>query len=61
MDESRGKMRMSEIQQLNYLEQCIKESLRLYPSVPFISRQVTQDLHLSKQYFLYYFLHIFFF
>ncbi|KAJ8670667.1 hypothetical protein QAD02_001926 [Eretmocerus hayati] len=38
----------TEIAQLHYLEMCIKESLRLYPSVPFISRKLGQDLQLSK-------------
>ncbi|XP_031777513.1 cytochrome P450 4AB6 isoform X2 [Nasonia vitripennis] len=48
LEKSEGKMGVPEIQQLNYLELCIKESLRLYPSVPFISRGVTKDLHLKN-------------
>ena len=47
--ESNGKMGMAEIQRFAYLERCIKEALRLYPSVPFISRTIRQDLQLSKQ------------
>ncbi|NP_001165985.1 cytochrome P450 4AB4 precursor [Nasonia vitripennis] len=46
-NKSGGKMGYSEIQQLQYLEMCIKESLRLYPSVPFISRQLKKDLQLK--------------
>lgn len=42
-----GQIHMTEIQGLNYLEQCIKETLRLYPSVPFISREIKEDLQLS--------------
>lgn len=32
---------------MEYLERCIKESLRLYPPVPVISRLLTKDLQLS--------------
>lgn len=38
---------MSDIQSCNYLEMCMKESLRLYPSVQFISRAIEEDLQLS--------------
>lgn len=31
------------LSELKYLERCIKESLRLYPSVPFISRILDED------------------
>ena len=33
--------------QMKYLECCIKEALRLYPSVPFISRQMCEDSELD--------------
>lgn len=39
---------MAAVQRMNYLEQCIKETLRLYPSVPFIARKVNEDLQLSN-------------
>lgn len=45
-----GKIEYSDLQELQYLEMCIKESLRLYPSVPFISRKLTKDLKLSMTY-----------
>lgn len=39
---------MNEVQKFGYLERCIKEALRLYPSVPIIMREISEDLHLSK-------------
>ncbi|CAG9578631.1 unnamed protein product [Danaus chrysippus] len=38
---------MADLNEMRYLECCIKESLRLYPSVPFIARNLTQDTVLS--------------
>lgn len=46
-----GKIGINELQQLPYLERCIKESLRLYPSVPFISRHINDDLPLREYFF----------
>jgi len=39
---------MEDISQLNYLECVIKETLRLFPSVPFIAREVQEDFIYSK-------------
>ncbi|XP_019870610.1 cytochrome P450 4C1 [Aethina tumida] len=41
--DSDRKITSADIQELNYLERCIKESLRLYPSVPMISRILSED------------------
>lgn len=48
MEENGGKLTMSGLQSLSYLERCIKESLRLYPSVPFISRLPETEVKLSN-------------
>ena len=39
---------VAEIQKLTYVERIIKESLRLFPSVPIVARNVSEDLQLSK-------------
>jgi len=43
-----------DLNNLNFLECCIKESLRLYPSVHFMQREATEDIQIGS-YTLYHF------
>ena len=44
MGELRKKPTFNDLQKLKYLERVIKEALRMYPSVPYISRKLGDDL-----------------
>ncbi|XP_020296146.1 cytochrome P450 4C1-like isoform X2 [Pseudomyrmex gracilis] len=44
MEETKGNLTMASLQKLPYLERCLKEALRLYPSVPNISRTLAEDI-----------------
>jgi len=48
MQENEGKLNMSSLQNLSYLERCIKEALRLYPSGFLISRSPGEDVKLRN-------------
>ncbi|XP_021922017.1 cytochrome P450 4c3 isoform X2 [Zootermopsis nevadensis] len=38
---------MKDLNEMKYLECCIKEALRLYPSVPIIARQINEDINMA--------------
>jgi cytochrome P450 family 4 len=45
---------MKELGEMKYLECCIKEALRLYPSVPLIARHLKEDVKIGKRIFFHY-------
>lgn len=39
---------VEQIREMKYLERVIKESLRMWPSIPFVARHMTEDLLLGE-------------
>lgn len=39
---------VEQIREMKYLDRVIKETLRLWPSAPFVSREMTEDLLIGK-------------
>ncbi|RLU27442.1 hypothetical protein DMN91_001246 [Ooceraea biroi] len=48
MEENGGKLNMAALQNLTYLERCLKETMRLYPSVFCIFRKLTEDVMMQS-------------
>lgn len=46
-DDAEKPITLKDLNNLNYLELVIKETLRLYPPVPFYGRKVREDFYLS--------------
>jgi len=47
-ENGRGKLNMRSLQNLSYLDRCLKEALRLYPSAVIISRNPRNDVKLRN-------------
>ncbi len=39
---------MDDLRDMKYLEMCIKEALRVLPTVPMIAREITEDTEVCK-------------
>ncbi|XP_026825369.1 cytochrome P450 4C1 [Ooceraea biroi] len=50
MQEDGERFTLAMLQKLPYLDRCLKESMRLYPSVHFISRLISEDVTFQKKY-----------
>lgn len=48
MDDITRDVNIHDINQMKYLEYCIKETLRLCPPVPMIARKLSDDLAICK-------------
>nr|QYA71981.1 cytochrome P450 [Anoplophora glabripennis] len=48
--DSKARPTYNDLQELKFMERCIKECLRIYPSVPFIARVLEEDVKTSSGY-----------
>lgn len=47
-DDNERDITIEDLKDLKYLENCIKEALRLFPSVPIFARRIGENLHLGE-------------
>lgn len=47
-DDARKPVSFNDLNDLHYLDLVIKETLRMYPSVPFFGREVQEDIEISE-------------
>lgn len=48
-DDNQTPVSLAVLNNLNYLDLVIKESLRMYPSVPFVGRKLREEIQLGKK------------
>ncbi|KAJ8679349.1 hypothetical protein QAD02_015136 [Eretmocerus hayati] len=48
LDNNGGKMAIEDIQKFDYIDRCVKESLRLLPTVPLVGRTIEEDIQLKN-------------
>lgn len=41
-------LEMKDVQNMPFLEQCIRETMRLFPAGPFLLREASEDFKLSR-------------
>lgn len=48
LEEDKENITYDKIQKMEYLERCLKETMRLFSSVPLIARRLSENLVISK-------------
>lgn len=48
IEQKKGTLDIDDLHKMKYLERCVKESLRMLPTVPYMTRYITEDFQLSN-------------